>query len=173
MDIRTALKEQYHAGLAMLRQCVEVCPDDMWTAGAPPRTFFRIVFHTAFFTHLYLGQSEAAFEPWPGRRPEWHPRLWEDPAYMEPYELPENAESYDRREMLEYIAHVDSLIDPTVDALNLDTEDSGFYWYKDITKLSHQLMNIRHVQGHVGQLSELLMTRGIDIDWVAKKALGR
>jgi hypothetical protein len=35
-------------------------------------------------------------------------------------------------------------------------------------KLSHQILNLRHLQGHVGQLSELLMARGIDIDWVSK-----
>ncbi len=37
-----------------------------------------------------------------------------------------------------------------------------------MSKLSHQLMNLRHRQGHIGQLSELLMARGIDTDWVAK-----
>ena len=168
MDIRAALKEQYHAGLAMLRQCVELCPEDMWTAGAHPRTYWRIVFHTAFFTHLYLGQNEAAFQPWPGRREGIHPRLWEEPAHVEPYELPEGAEVYSREEMIAYIDFVDGLIDPTIDTLDLDTNDSGIPWYTDISKLSHELMNMRHVQGHVGQLSELLMMRGIDIDWVPK-----
>ena len=66
MDLRRALKEQYHGGLAMLAECVEKCPEDMWTAGAHPRTFWRIAFHAAFFTQLYLGQNEAAFQPWPG-----------------------------------------------------------------------------------------------------------
>ena len=47
MELRTALKEQYHAGLTMLRQCVEQCPDDLWTSGAHPRPFWRIAFHAA------------------------------------------------------------------------------------------------------------------------------
>jgi hypothetical protein len=38
-----------------------------------------------------------------------------------------------------------------------------------MTKLSHQIMNVRHIQGHVGQLSELLMQRGIDTDWVSRR----
>ena len=167
MDVRSALKEQYHAGLAMLGQCVDQCPDDMWTLGEHPRTFYRIVFHCAFFTHLYMGQDLASFKPWPGRRPEWHPGLWEDPAYVEPYELPEGAEVYSPGEMRAYINYVDGLVDEVVDGLDLDTDDSGFSWYETISKMSHELMNLRHIQGHVGQLSEFLMARGIDIAWIS------
>ena len=60
------------------------------------------------------------------------------------------------------------MVDPTVDQLNLDSDETGFSWYKNMSKLSHQLMSLRHLQGHVGQLSELLMARGIDTDWVAR-----
>ena len=168
MDIRSALKEQYHAALVMLAQCIEVCPDDLWTSGKHPRSFWRIAFHAAFYAHLYLMQNEAAFQPWPGRREGIHHNLWEAPADMEPYELPEGVDSYTQTEMLEYVKFIDGLVDPTIDSLDLDTDDSGFPWYKKISKLSHELMSVRHIQGHVGQLSELLMMRDIDIDWVGK-----
>jgi len=168
MEIRAALKEQFHAGLTMLRQCVELCPAELWTAGTHPRTYYRIVFHAAFFTHLYLGQDEVAFVPWPGCREGWHPGLWEDPARLEPYELPEDAETYGKNEMIAYIDHVDGLVDPLIDKLDLDTGESGFSWYPNFSKLSHVLLTLRHVQGHVGQLSELLMARNIDIDWVSR-----
>lgn len=167
MDLRTALKKQYHSGLAMLRQCVEVCPDDMWTAGTHPRTFWRIAFHAAFFTQLYLGQDEAAFQKWPGCKEAAYPELWERPADVEPYELPEDAKSYTRPQLLAYLAFVDEQIDSLVDTLDLDTDESGFSWYTSTPKLSHVLMTLRHLQGHVGQLSELLMARDIDIDWVS------
>jgi hypothetical protein len=170
MELRQALKEQYHAGLAMLAECVEKCPEEMWLEGAHPRTFWRITFHTAFFTHLYLGQNEAAFQPWPGRKQGIHFRLWSQPGEEEPYELPEGTEVYQRDEILAYLRYVDNLIDPTVDQLDLDTDDTGFSWYPNMSKLSHQLMNLRHIQGHVGQLSELLMAKGIDTDWVGKSA---
>jgi hypothetical protein len=173
MDIRQALKEQYHAGLAMLTECVEKCPDEnennLWLAGQHPRTFWRISFHAAFYTHLYLGQNEAAFAPWPGRKEAIHHGLWEQPAEVEPYELPENAMVYSKAEMLAYIAFIGGLVDTTVDNLDLDSEETGFSWYKNMTKLSHQLLNLRHLQGHVGQLSELLMAREIDINWVSKR----
>jgi hypothetical protein len=168
MELRQALKEQYHAGLAMLAECVEKCPEGIWLEGEHPRTFWRIAFHAAFFTHLYLGQNEAAFQPWPGQREGIHPRLWESPAEVEPYELPEGAEIYGKNEILDYIRFIDALIDPTVDRLDLDADETGFSWYPNMSKLSHELMNLRHTQGHVGQLSELLMARGIDTDWVAR-----
>jgi hypothetical protein len=166
MELRAALKEQYHAGLAMLDQCVQRCPDEIWTSGAHPRTYWRIAFHAVYFTHLYLGQGEDAFEPWPGRRDEF-PEMWQRPWDLEPYELPEETAIYSRAEMRDYIAFVDGIIDPTVDVLDLDSSSSGFSWYKTPAKLSHELMNLRHLQGHVGQLSELLMARNIDIDWIS------
>jgi len=168
MELRQALKEQYHAGLAMLAECVERCPEEMWQEGEHPRPFWRIAFHAAFFTHLYLGQNEEAFAPWHGRREGIHHGLWHPPFEVEPYELPAGAEIYQSSEMLDYIRFVDALVDPTVDQLNLDADETGFGWYKNMSKLSHQLLNLRHLQGHVGQLSELLMARGLDIAWVGK-----
>ena len=170
MEFRDAMKEQYHAGLAMLAECVEKCPESMWLEGEHPRAFWRIAFHAAFFTHLYLGQNDETFQPWPDRREGIHHRLWHDPAQIEPYELPEDAECYGRNEILAYIRFVDGLVDPTVDQLDLDSGETGFSWYPNMSKLSHDLMNLRHIQGHVGQLSELLMARGIDTDWVGKSA---
>ena len=63
---------------------------------------------------------------------------------------------------------MDSILDPTVDALDLEAQETGIPWYKDMSKLSHELLTLRHLQGHVGQLSELLMARGIDTDWIGK-----
>ena len=176
-EIKAALTEQYRAGLAMLAQCVQNCPEDLWTSSNPckdgersiDRSFWRIAFHAVYFTNLYLGQDEDSFQPWPGRRPGWHDGMWSKPWDLEPFELPADAEPQTKEEMLDYIAYVSGIIEPTVGELDLASSLSGFHWYKNITKLSHQLLNVRHLQGHVGQLSELLMLRGIDIDWVSKR----
>jgi len=165
--LRRALTEQYHAGLAMLAECVQKCPDELWTFGTHPRTFWRIAFHAAYFTHLYLGQNEELYQPWPDR-PQGCPELWQKPWSVEPYELPDDFAPYSQQQVLDYIAYIDSRIDPTVDTLDLDAQETGISWYKNMTKLSHQLLNLRHIQGHVGQLSELLMARGIDTDWISK-----
>ncbi|MDE2125728.1 MAG: hypothetical protein KGJ62_03985 [Armatimonadetes bacterium] len=170
MELREALKEQYHAGLAMLAECVEKCPPGLWIEGQYPRRYWRIAFHAAFFTHLYLGQKEEAFEPWPARKEGVDHGLWQQPPDVEPYELPEEALVYTRVEILDYIRFVDALIDPTVDRLNLEADETGFHWYPNMSKLSHELMNIRHLQGHVGQLSELLMAAQVDTRWVARSS---
>jgi hypothetical protein len=166
MDIRRDFKEQYHAALAMLANCVERCPDAIWCSGTHPRTFWRIAFHTAYFAHLYLGQDVAAFQPWPAC-PERYSDLWGD---VEPYELPSEIDALTREQALAYIAFVDALVGPTLDTLDFDAGESGFPWYPGMSKLSHEVLSLRHIQGHVGQLSELLMSHGIDTKWIGKVA---
>jgi hypothetical protein len=173
MDLREALREQYHAGLAMLAECVEKCPDDLWRAGEHPRAYWRIVWHTLYFTHIYLVQDTAAFE---ASVPGWPPAVRErlgvggtqNAIDVEPYELPEGVEPLTPRDLLDYLGYLRGLVDPTIDGLDLDRPDTGFPWYDNMSKLSHELMNLRHIQGHIGQLSELLMIRNIDIEWVGK-----
>ncbi len=168
MDIGKAIKGQYHAGLRMLTECVEKCPEDMWLSGTYPRYFWRIALHGAFFTQLYLGQSEEDFKPWPSRCPGVHTEMWNSAAYMEPYELPSGAEVFTRNEMLDYISYIRSIVDTTVDGLDMETQYSGFTWYGNVGKLSHELMNISHLHYHVGQLSERLMANGVEIGWWPK-----
>jgi len=91
--------------------------------------------------------------------------MWTDPWDFEPYDLPAEARICTRSEMIAYIDYVDQRLDAAVDGLDLHTTESGFPWYKRTPKLDHQILNIRHIQGHVGQLSELLMAQGIDIRW--------
>lgn len=192
MEVRDAFKEQYHAGLAMLVECIERCPDDLWSAPNPltpttsdpknpewnglERSFWRIAFHNIYFTHLYLAQGEDAFQPPPSNlavRREEFDGMWHKPWALEPYEFAPGTKPCTQGEIIEYIKFVDSLIDTTIDGLDLDSPESGIRWYKDFPKLSHELLNLRHLQGHVGQLSELLMLRGIDTDWVSRsKGLG-
>jgi hypothetical protein len=178
MDLRAALKQQYHGGLKMLAQCVEECPDDLWThvlcnekddeGRLCIRSFWRIAGHAAYFTHLYMGQGEEAFQAWPDRRKDDDQSgMWQKPWKLEFFEFPENTDVWSKQEMLGYISYIEGIVDETVDGLDLDTADSGFGWYKKTEKLSHELMNLRHIQGHVGQLSELLMQRGIDTNWVS------
>ena len=170
MELKQALKEQYHAGLAMLAECVEKCPDNLWTTGETPRTFWRIAFHAAFYTHLYLGQNEEAFQPWPGRREGIHTGLYAASWDGTPIDWSAEPAAYSRAEILDYLHYINRLIDPTVDQLDLGAPETGFPWYRNMTKLSHQLMNLRHTQSHIGQLSELLMAHRIDTGWIGKSA---
>jgi hypothetical protein len=189
MDVRTALKGQYKAGLAMLRDCIVKCPDDLWAAGMPldphsrapapsshelgeerwrqereARTFWRVAYHCLFFTHLYAMPREEDFVAWEKNQEQaWN--IWIGPD--EP--IPPKETTYSQAEVLEYLDWMVQQIDAWVDALDLDSRESGFYWYKDFPKLDHQILNVRHIGTHAGQLSERLMLAGIDTDWVSRR----
>ena len=157
MDIRSALKSQYHAALTMLRDAVEQCPPDVWTAGEHPRNFWRIAVHAVFYGHLYLMQTEADFQPWAKFR-----KTSED-LYGECQEM----EPYTQGEVIEYLDMVNGMIDEHIDRMDLGTADCGFSWYS-MPKLDHQILNIRHIQEHAGQLRERLFMGHADPRWVGK-----
>ncbi|MBX7136226.1 MAG: DinB family protein [Fimbriimonadaceae bacterium] len=164
-ELKRAMKGQYHAGLAMLRQCIERCPDDLWgsVTSEHPRTFWRIAYHTIFYTHLYLMSKYEDFVPW--EKDCWHGRvLWDDDEEgMPPVET-----TYTQAELLEYLDLVDRGVDVWVDAIDYGSTESGFSWYS-IPKLDHQILNIRHLGIHTGQLQELLYAKGVDLDWVSRR----
>src|SRR3569833_2990900 len=123
--------------------------------------------HAVYYTHHYKGQSGDDLIPWPAA-PSTYATLWDWEHGLEPSDLPEDVTPLPRTSMLDYITFVDNLVDATVEGLDLDTDSAVFPWYPNISKLSLELMNLRHIHGHIGQLSELLMSRGIDIDWVGR-----
>ena len=163
MDIRAALAGQYHAALAMLREATERCPDELWPSEDDGMPFWRIVYHALFYGHLYLVPNEAAFVPWEKHREE-HQFLGNLP--WPPHDPPKIGEPYTKAEMLEYAAILDARIDSTLDEVDLGADDCGFWWY-EIPKLDHEILCVRHLQHHVGQLADRLRRRaGIGVRWV-------
>lgn len=158
MTLKDALKSQYRAGLAMMRDCLVKCPDDVWTQGRHPRNFWRIAYHGLFYTHLYMVQNAEAhshFFPEPGDRD----CLWASPPVESPFT---------KSQLLDYLDFLVQNVDPIIDGLDLEAPTSGYHWYPNHTKLEHELLNLRHLMGHVGQLSEILMAHDIDTDWVSR-----
>ena len=49
--LRSVLKSQYHASLAMLRQALERCPEDLWYSQEQVNSFWQTAYHTLFFAH--------------------------------------------------------------------------------------------------------------------------
>lgn len=165
MNVRPALKSQYHAALAMLRETIERCPEDLWTAGEHPRTYWRLAYHALFYTHLYLEPGEEAFRPWDGHRPNVN---FTDRLPWPPHEMPEVVEPYTRAQLMEYWRVCDGMVDGAVDSLDLDAQECGFPWYPRTPKLDHQINNIRHIQHHAAQLAETLGAAGVDVEWVGR-----
>ncbi|MBC8063544.1 MAG: hypothetical protein H7Y17_01840 [Chlorobia bacterium] len=154
MDVKAALKRQHHYGFEMLRQCIERCPDDLWASGQHPRNFWRIAYHAVYYTDRYLQPSARSFKHWTEHRKD-APVLWGNPS-VEP--------TYSKAEVLTFLNLTDQGVDVAIDCLDLDSETSGFSLYK-MPKLDLLMLNLRHLQHHVGQLSELLMAENVDVVW--------
>ncbi|HEY1911852.1 MAG TPA: DinB family protein [Vicinamibacterales bacterium] len=152
--LRSVLKSQYHASLAMLRDAIERCPPEEWLSAGHKNAFWQLSYHTLFFAHLYLQRDEAAFSLW-----EQH-RGPDDGVEGEPYT---------QAQVLEYWEFCDRMVDDAVDALDLERIESGFSWYR-MSKLEHQFVNIRHIQHHGAQLIDRVRAAAdVGIPWVAAR----
>jgi len=150
--LRSVLKSQYHASLAMLRDAIEQCPFEEWLSTDHKNAFWQVAYHALFFTHLYLQRDEAAFTLWKKHHGEG------DGVQGEPYP---------QAEVLEYWEFCDRMVDDAVDALDLDRTESGFSWYR-MSKLEHQFVNIRHIQHQGAQLIDRVRAAAhVGIRWVA------
>ncbi|MBA4370633.1 MAG: hypothetical protein C0418_03525 [Coriobacteriaceae bacterium] len=175
--VRTAIGNQYRAVLAMLRDAVERCPDEAWAAEGQGVPFWRVAYHTLYFTHLYLSTDERSFTAW-----EKHQTGLQDlddipgpPELVELLEPPHRpsrtGEPLTREEILEYLAFCEGMVDPSIDSLDLMREDTGFSWHNpQRSKIEHQIVNIRHIQYHVAQLSARLRAAGVEgVEWVGSR----
>ena len=133
---------QFEAALAMLKQCVERCPPDLWESQVAALTVRQIAYHTLFFVDFYLTPQEDAFE-----LRELH-RVGGDERE------PVNSPGLTQEQTLAYVA-------VCLEKLRLiiagETEEtlrgpSGFSWCK-FPRAEMHLYSLRHVQHHTGQLS--------------------
>jgi hypothetical protein len=163
MDPTEAIHSQYHAALQMLKEAIIACPDSLWDAPEPPNRFWQLAFHTLFYTHLYLQDSESNFQRWSKHRPGA-----EELGHISPQqaELLEVA-PYSKGEILEYLALCNEEVVTQVKPQRLDVP-SGFDWLP-FSKFDCHLYTIRHIQQHVGELYERLGTHaGIYVGWVGR-----
>jgi hypothetical protein len=171
--LRTILKNQYHAAMAMLRQSIDLCPDEIWSGGDHTNHFWRIAYHVLYFTHLYLQPKLEAFTPWEHHQTDLQyldniPAPPEIEALVElPHRPPQTGEPYSKEEMLAYWTFCDEMIDSAIDALDLLDPESGFFWYK-LSKLEHQVISLRHTQHHTAQLMDRVRAASDNgVDWVS------
>ena len=161
MSTTESIARQYNSALAMLRKAIELCPEDLWLAGAPNRTW-HIAYHALFYTHFYLTPSEKEFAAWEHHRPESNhfgavPRKPDAPAKIH--------EPYTQTELLQYADFCQREIETKTAVLDLEAP-SGFYWLP-FNKLELQFYNLRHLAHHTGQLAERLRSHAdIGLPWV-------
>jgi hypothetical protein len=172
-QLESILKSQYHAALAMLREPIDRCPDDIWLSREQINAFWQTAYHTLFFTHVYLLPGKEAFRPWRHHQSEvQHPDGI--PGPVDPNStLPLIPEPYTKQQVLEYWTLCDAMVDDAIEALDLDSPESGFSWYK-VSKLEHQIISIRHIQHGAAQLAARLRSSlNIGMDWVGTMPVPR
>jgi hypothetical protein len=164
--VRAVLKSQYHAGLAMLREAIERCPDDLWLAERRRNAFWQVAYHVVFYTHLYMHADVAAFRPWAGHQSDVQ-NPDGIPGRSKPGStLPVIPRPYTRAEALAYWEVCSRMVNVAVEEMDLHRSDCGFPWYR-MSKLEHQLVNLRHLQHHAAQLTDRLRAeRDIGISWI-------
>lgn len=158
-DPKPIIAAQYRASLAMFRQTIELCPDDLWLAGRHDLPFWRIAYHTLFFTDLYASTEVAAFTPWD--------RHVKDYESIDPLTSIDST-PYAKDDLLAYTDRLSAGIAKRVEPYDL-SGPSGMPWLP-FTKLELQFYNIRHIHHHTGQLSIWLREElGREIDWVGTR----
>ncbi len=164
IDTKAAIKSQYLAALAMMKQVVTECPDDLWHNPAQTNKFWHIAYHALFYTHLYLQSGEDAFVPWDKHRPNLN---YMGQLPYPPHDKIELGEPYSRAEILDYLTLCQEEVQQQTSRLNLEAP-SGFSWIS-LNKFELQFYNIRHLQLHIGELCERLWAEaGIEVGWVGK-----
>lgn len=157
--LRTALKGQYHAALAMLHRAIELCPDDLWSDSGRGTPFWRIAYHALFYTHMYLQRDEASFIPWE--------RHWTGAEDLDEQPTPQY-EPYTKAEVLVYWDICDAMVGGAIDTLDVLTPETGFSWHNpQRSKVEQHTSGIRHIQHHTAQLSVRVQeAAGVRVEWV-------
>jgi hypothetical protein len=138
MEARKAVRSQYLAALKMLREAVSKCPEDIWDAEQDQdRVWFKAQ-HALYWTQRYLRSTDRRFVPG---------ALHKKPTAGEP--MPKSA-------VLNYLRSIEQQV-----VKNLSTPGGP-----SLRRLELHLINIRHLQQHVGELYERLGVRAhITLHW--------
>jgi hypothetical protein len=154
--MKKELISQYKNALRMLANTIGLCPKKLWDDAINyENTYWRIVYHTLFYTSLYLAEDADRFTPW-----EKH-----EPNYNRLGKLTDDGETiivtthYSKAELSNYLQTIVLRLDENIDGHNF-TAPSGFYWLP-MNKLELYLYNLRHIQHHTGQLVERLHGNGV------------
>lgn len=144
----------------MLRDCIRLCPDTVWSEGEHPRTFWRIVYHALHGVHFYAAPDSDSFTAW--ERHVIQARiLWLDDEEG----IPPKETTFSQADLTEYLDFISDNIDDWINELDLESPDSGFSWYPNMSKLEHQLVSLRHLGTHIGQLQERLYPLDVEPCW--------
>ena len=159
--MKEELLTAYSPALAMLNNCINLCPDEFWADDNKGTPFWRIAYHTLFYTDFYLSDGPQNFRPW-----ENHLATYNALGEFTPDGQKVIITTVYVKEQLK--AYLTQLTEALPNRINEETLTSpcGFAWVRK-SNLGLHLYIIRHIQHHTGQLVERLHGYGIKgIAWL-------
>lgn len=164
--IKTLFVNQFEATLSMLKAAVDQCPDTAWDAPVANHRLSQVVFHTLYFTDLYLGhEDEATFRRQPFHR-QLAPLFGDLPADLEPLEDP-TPRSYDRASLLTYLEFCRRKVREIMASETEETLSGPEIFGREFSRAELHVYNIRHIHHHAAQLSlRLRLDGGQGVEWV-------
>ncbi len=150
MDVKAILQSQYYASLAMLKQAIFKCPPAVWNAPHDKDAFWFKAYHTLYYAHKYLQINPKDFKYW------------------KKHHKPDSEKPLAKEEILEYMAFVEGQVADRIPLTDLEAS-AGFLGNR-LSKMELQIINIRHIQEHTGELYERLGSReNIALDWAEQR----
>jgi len=155
-SLKEAIWNQFGAGLDMLENALNKCPEQLWDYELD---FWYIAYHCLFWTDYYLTLEPNNFQPpIPFTFSEF------DPSGRKPDRI------YTKQELLNYLEHSRTKAKRLIEDLTLDKLNSRWINdYKNYSLLEILLYNLRHIQHHTAQLNLLLRQSNIEApNWVSR-----
>lgn len=167
---RSVLLSQFEASLAMLDECIRMCPDEHWDTLIAKYPFWQVAYHTLCFVECYLAPSNEVFAKRVEDRVVAHTRDANEPDFQ-PCGVKELEDEYPSRrfsrdELLVYLAFCLAQLREVLDEHSDEDINgpSGFSWLS-MTRMETHIYNMRHVQHHTGQLGVALRRAGVKVGW--------
>jgi hypothetical protein len=184
------LGRQYNAALAMMRNAIEKCPDDLWQQRSETEApFWQHALHVLFYTRLYCFESlDAAGGAGNGQHV-----MTLIGAPLKDYSEQElnrltatvswtgltraefrAARVPTREELLNYLDLTQATCDAAMQQIaaggaNGADAPNPMPWMPD-TRGELLLYNLRHLHHHLGRLHSMLGRERIRVDWISRKA---
>ncbi|MGI6578321.1 MAG: DinB family protein [Eubacteriales bacterium] len=153
--ILTKMKNHFFMSFSMLEKMIDHCPDDLWNVKAGGFVFWQQIIHALTGSKFWMRKPGSAFEE-PFAERNVYPELEQDPEGL-----------VSKDEMREYMDHVKLLCIEFFDGKDDEWLLSPAGIYDKITNLDIVLMQIRHLQYHVGHCNSILRDRNLEaVDWI-------
>lgn len=162
-----AISNQFAASIKMVRDAIELCPNNLWDDRTDGTPFWHIAYHTLFYCDLYLSDNLESYKARDFHVDNYH-FLPGDYSEIGFGVVTTPDDPYSKAELLEYAGHCQEKCRVVLESLTDErvAERCGFWWY-DLNVGEFLLNNLRHTQHHGAQLALILRRRAdLGVEWV-------